>query len=88
MANTEKPAYDNVASELWDLTKTDWHVTLYHCLTEPVCSYVDLVSDYEELPKLIGFIGVYDANESIRKACEYHIKNLEKFYAENPSKKP
>ena len=72
------PEYDKAASELWELTKTDWNVRLSNVLTEPVCAYVSLYPDDESFPSLTGYIGTGDANESIRKACEYHLETLRK----------
>jgi hypothetical protein len=81
-------AYASVADRLWEFTQTDWHVCLGLTLTEPVCAIVDLQSDDDDLPILKGFIGNGDANESIRLAGEYMLKNLEAFYSENPAKRP
>ena len=68
--------YGELVNRLWDVTKTDWHVELRNVLTEPVCCYVDLIPDDESFPSLRGFIGVYDANTSIRNAIEYHLRTL------------
>jgi len=68
--------YGELASKLWDVTKTDWSVRLRNVLTEPVCCYVDLIPDDESFPSLSGFIGEYDANTSIKNAIEYHLKTL------------
>lgn len=81
-------AYAAAASRLWELTLTDWHVRLDLTLTEPVCAFVSIVSDDSSLPKLDGFIGTGDANESIQMACEHMLKNLETFYSEHPNKRP
>ncbi len=81
-------SYDDVVDQLWEKTKTDWHVRLSNVLTEPTCAYVDLYSDDDDLPQLKGFIGDADANNSIKTACEYMLRNLDTFYAEHPEKLP
>lgn len=80
--------YDDAATKLWEASKTDWHIGLGLTITEPVCAIVELSSDEDHLPKLDGFIGNGDANDSIRLACEYMLRNLEAFYSENPDKRP
>lgn len=81
---SDKP-YTEAAKELWDLTKTDWHATVEHTLTEPTCAYVSLHADDEEMPTLSHFIGTGDVNESIRLACEYHLETLRKTAHKRPS---
>ncbi len=48
----------------------------HHILTEPVCCTVDLFSEDEKLPTLIGFIGRYDVNESVRLAVQRMLEIL------------
>jgi hypothetical protein len=73
--------YDDAASALWDLTQTDWYVTVEHIITEPTCAYVSLRADDEAMPTLTNFIGTGDINDSVRRACEYHLETLRKHLA-------
>ncbi len=84
---SDKP-YTDAATELWNLTKVDWYVTVEHILTEPVRAEVSLHSDDEGLPTLSNFIGTYDVNESIRLACEYHLETLRKHSARSAVEAP
>lgn len=72
------PAYGKYAGKLWDKSKSDWTVTVRHCLTEPVCCTVSLVSDDPNLPSLTSFLGGYDVNESIANACKHMLEKLDK----------
>ena len=81
-------AYAAAASQLWKMSKTDWHANISYILTEPVCAIVSVRSDDPTLPELREFLGTGDVNESIKLACEYLIRNLEEFYKEHPERKP
>ena len=85
---TQPDTYSTQAQRLWEMTQTDWHISMVLTLTEPVCSFVSIYSDDDDLPSLRDFIGTDDANESIQKACDYMLENLGKFYAEHPDKNP
>lgn len=80
--------YDDAASEMWKLTKTDWHVRVTHTLTEPTCAIVDLRPDDEAFPKQRGYIGTGDLNESVRLACEKHLIALREHCARSAAEKP
>jgi hypothetical protein len=71
-------SYNEAAEALWDLTQTDWHVSVEYIITEPTCAYVSLRADDEKMPKLSNFIGTGDINESVKLACEYHLQTLRK----------
>lgn len=80
--------YGELSNNLWDKTGVDWHAVVSLGLTEPVCATVSISSDDETLPRVDGFIGTADANESIALAIEYLMRNLDGFYEENPDMKP
>jgi hypothetical protein len=69
--------YDSCCEQLWSKTSTDWHISIFLTLTEPTCCVVNLSSDDEQLPKLEGFFGTANLNESCRLACEKMLKLLE-----------
>jgi hypothetical protein len=73
---TPEPKYGDLAIKLWDVTHTDWHVSIEHVLTEPVCCSVSLTPDDDKWQKLDGFIGTYDVNESIANAIEHLLPKL------------
>jgi hypothetical protein len=76
MSKLPELIYDAAAQKLWDITQTDWHVRVGLTLTEPVCAFVDIYSDDDDLPHIDGVIGTGDANESIKIACELMLKRL------------
>jgi hypothetical protein len=73
-----KTAYASYATQLWELTQTDWHIEICLCLTEPTCAVVNLISEDESLPKLIGFFGTDDLNKTCILACQEIIRQLKK----------
>lgn len=74
--------YGEAATKLWEETETDWFVTVSLTITEPVCAIVNIEpDDGSPLPKLEGFIGGYDINESVHRACEYLLRNIATYKA-------
>lgn len=70
------PSYEAPADKLFQETGTDWSVQASLVLTEPVCCIITLVSDDPSLPKLEGFIGNYNINESVARACKVILEKL------------
>jgi hypothetical protein len=77
MTGRHVPKYEELANQLWERTETDWHVVVFHTLTEPTCAMVNICSDDDELPSIHGVIGTGDVEESIAKACEMIIEKLD-----------
>lgn len=63
-----EPAYQGLASKLWEATKTDWQATIKHVLTEPTCPTVVLVPEDPSYPTVRA--GADDIDEAVRLACE------------------
>lgn len=73
---SERLTWGDVQARLWELTLTDWNVSVSTIMTEPVCATVSIWSDNPILPRLDGFIGTSGLDESARLAGEYLLRNL------------
>lgn len=82
MARSKPNEYDDLAGELYDLTKVDWHVSASCIVTEPVCWVINIEvagADDEDLivyPKLEGFMGTGNVAESIRLGIDKLISMI------------
>lgn len=70
MASSKPNEFDDIAGELYDLTKTDWSVLASCVITEPACWVIDIIPDNPNdagvaFPELRGFIGSGNVNETI-----------------------
>jgi hypothetical protein len=78
----EKPnEYDDLAGELYDLTKTDWGVEASCVITEPVCWVISIAPDGPRndgvvFPSLNGFIGTGNVAETIRLGIDKLIRTI------------
>ncbi len=75
MSRSKPNEFDALASELYDLTKTDWSVSASCTITEPVCWVISIVSDGPNdagvaFPDLLGFIGSGNINETVKNGIE------------------
>jgi len=73
-----KLEYDDSADELWELTETDWAVSLSSLLTDPACFVVSLWPDEKNSnwPRITDMVGTGDANETIRLACDKMVGEI------------
>lgn len=70
MARSKPNEFDDLAGELYDLTKTDWSVSAHCMITEPVCWVIDIIPDNPNdagvvFPELRDFLGSGNINETV-----------------------
>lgn len=70
MTRSKPNDFDDLAGELYNLTKMDWGVQASCIITEPVCWVISITPDGPRedgvaFPKLDGFIGTGNVTETI-----------------------
>lgn len=75
MARSKPNEFDDLAGELYDLTKTDWSVSAGCVITEPVCWVIDIIPDNPNdsgvvFPELRGFMGSGNINETVSNGID------------------
>jgi hypothetical protein len=81
MARSKPNEFDDLAGELYDLTKVDWSVMASCVITEPVCWVISIAPDGSNddgiiFPQLNDFIGTGNIAETISLGIDKLIEMI------------